>query len=107
MSLESQHYITENDNKIQKLEIVGMVNLLILISNHDLSNCQNNPEKCYQFSNLMLQVKDLYNTKKIKSKKHKYRFEEQRLKCKSFKLKATNLLLSHTNKDNKNTKSLA
>ncbi|KAG5513617.1 hypothetical protein PMAC_003201 [Pneumocystis sp. 'macacae'] len=91
------------EDEIGKPGIKDTIDLLALISDNNLDNCETNLEKCYEFCSFLPQLENLYdNTKKKMSKTEVCTTLKEKLKpkCKDLKLKLYNLLLSNTSEDN-------
>ncbi|KTW27605.1 uncharacterized protein T551_03104 [Pneumocystis jirovecii RU7] len=93
-------------NEIGKPKIKDMDDLLILIVNNNINECEVRLEECYKFCSFLPQLKDLYDNvteKMSESKKEICTSLKNKLKLKFrvFKSKLNNLSLSYTSDDNK------
>ncbi|KAG5520270.1 hypothetical protein PMAC_001349 [Pneumocystis sp. 'macacae'] len=85
-----------------------MVDLLLLLVDSNLSNCETNVNKCYKFCSSLPQLKDLYDSTKGKMNKNKEDIctnlkDSLRHKCKALKLRLHSLSISDTSNDNDST----
>ncbi|KAG5518208.1 hypothetical protein PMAC_003394 [Pneumocystis sp. 'macacae'] len=92
------------DDEIGKPGIKNTVDLLLLLVNNNLNNCETNLNKCYKFCSSLPQLKDLYdstNRKMNESKKEVCTNLKNNLKnrCKALKSKLHSLSMSNATED--------
>ncbi|KTW27450.1 uncharacterized protein T551_02949, partial [Pneumocystis jirovecii RU7] len=91
-------------DEIRKPKIKDTIDLLILITNSSLKECKTRLNKCYEFCNLLPQLKYLYDNITKEMSKNKEEIcttlkSKLKLRCNAFKLKLADLSLSNTTKD--------
>ncbi|KAG5519974.1 hypothetical protein PMAC_000251 [Pneumocystis sp. 'macacae'] len=94
-------------NEIGKPETKDTIDLLILMTNNDITKCEDRLEECYNFCNSLPQLKDLYNIIKKNKKEEMCTSLRNKLnfKCKAFKSELFSVSLSNT-KNNEEAKLL-